>query len=174
MTAALSISEENIFIVLRAMILSLIDTEVVRAQTNRVPMPKGSFISMMPTSLVRLLTNETLYDAQGQSQAVKQGTQVTIQLDCYGPQSSEWAVTLMTVLRGMYASEFFTDSGFDIQPLYASDPTQMPLVNGEQQYEKRWMLNAVIQSNPVLTLSQQYPLLIGPVDVINVDATYPP
>lgn len=174
MSASISITETDVFTALRALILSIIDCEVIRGLVNRVATPRNGFIAITPNGLLRMATNTTTYNPQQNQQFLQQNTQITIQIDCYGKQSADWAVMLMTVLRSEYASTVFTDSGFDIQPLYASEPNQLPLVDGEQQYEERWMLQAILQSNPVTTLPQQFADELGPTGIISVDAVYPP
>lgn len=174
MTATVSITQTDVFTILRAFILNLIDTEVIRGIVNRVPTPRGDFIALTPSGLIRQATNFVTYDSLTDIQMLKQSTQVTMQIDCYGKQSADWAVILMTTLRSGYAAEFFTASGFDMQPLYATEPNQLPLVTGEQQYQERWMFQAVLQTNPVTTLIQQFADQVGPINLIDVDVVYPP
>lgn len=59
------------------------------------------------------------------------------------------------------------------QPLYSSDATLVPLDDDEQQYEQRWMIEAVLQYNPVTTTPMQFANTLE-VTLINVDETYPP
>ena len=75
-----------------------------------------------------------------------------MQLDFYGPSSQIWAVETMALFRDEYATQIFPSN---IQPLYADDPIQIPLIDGEAQYEQRWKLVASLQYNPTLTTSQQ-------------------
>jgi hypothetical protein len=90
-------------------------------------------------------------------------TQVTIQLDFHDQDGAADDVqTVMTAFRDNYACEFYTGVGFDIQPLYTSDPMQAPFVNGESQYEDRWTLDLVMQANPVISVPQQYADLLIP------------
>jgi hypothetical protein len=179
--ASISITELQVFTALRALIQSLIDPslcEVIRTQGNRVPTPKGAFIALTPSLLERLSTNESTYNGTLQTQALKQSTKVSIHVDCYGPSSGEWAVTLMTVLRSEYASQFFDTQraagGIDMQTLYASEPQQLPLVTGESQFLERWFFESVLQTNPIVTLPQQSAIVVGPVKLINADVSYLP
>jgi hypothetical protein len=102
----------------------------------------------------------------------QQKTKVTVQLDVHGPASSDNAQTIATLLRDDFAVQAFAASGFDVSPLYASEPRQMPFVNGEQQVEERWVIDAVLQCNPVVAMPQQFADEVD-VTVTNVDATYP-
>lgn len=110
--------------------------------------------------------------ASGQ-RTLEQGTQLTVQLDVHGADSADNAQILSTLLRDSYAVSAFIALGDIVVPLHADDPLQMPFINLEDQYEYRWVVTALFQINPVVTIPQQY---AGAVDVglINVDATYPP
>jgi hypothetical protein len=61
----------------------------------------------------------------------------------------------------------------NIQPLYADNPTQMPLIDGEAQYEQRWKLTASLQYNPIVTVSQDFADTLT-LTLDEVDATFPP
>lgn len=102
-----------------------------------------------------------------------QPTELTVQLDIHGPASPENAQIISTLLRDDYAVENFASSGFDVSPLHADDPRQAPFMNGEQQVEFRWSIDALLQCNPVVTTPQQFAdvLTLG---LIDVDVVYPP
>lgn len=102
-----------------------------------------------------------------------QRTQVNVQIDVHGPASSEHAQAIATLLRDTYATELFTASGFEIQPLYVNDPKQIPFINGEQQYEERWTLDVVLQANPVVNVQQQFAGSLS-VSIVNTERAYPP
>jgi hypothetical protein len=102
-----------------------------------------------------------------------QRTQVDIQIDIHGPASADNAQAIATLLRDSYATELFAASGFDVQPLYVNDPKQIPFVNGEQQVEERWTLDAVLQANPVVNVQQQFAGALS-ANLTNVDRAYPP
>jgi hypothetical protein len=166
-----SITETQVFAALRAFILTIVDCEVVRLPANRVPTPAGAFVGLSPGSNIPLATNVTSYtDTQ---KSVERSSQITLQVDCYGSGSGDRATAISTLLRDAYASEQFAASGYDIQPLYAGDAKQLPLVDGEQQYEERWTFEAVMQFNPVITLPQDFATSLTP-DVVSVERTYPP
>jgi hypothetical protein len=92
---------------------------------------------------------------------------VTVQLDVHGPSSADNTAIITSLFRDEYAVNAFAASGFDVTPLFASDPHQMPFINGEQQIETRWVIDAVLQCNPVLTLPQDFAAQLS-IDVIQV------
>lgn len=102
-----------------------------------------------------------------------QSTQIKIQLDVHGPSSADNAQIISTLLWDQYAFSQMTSSGYDIAPLYCDDPKQIPFINAEQQYEDRWTIDAILQANPIVQVPQQFADVIGPVDIIDVNVTYP-
>lgn len=162
---------DDLFVVVRAFLLSLFPSgvEVVQGLQNGVPMPAGPFICMTAKEQTRLATNHTV-QLVTQERAVKMPTQYSIQLDCYGPNSSDQATTIKALWRDFYGCDMLASVG---APLYASEPVQMPLVNGEQQYEQRWMTIALLQFNPVVTVPQQSAIALA-VELVSVDVEFPP
>lgn len=166
-----SILEANVFTALRTFILSVVDCEVIRSQVNRVSTPKGDFIALTPVSMAPLETNtDTWTDT---TKAVKRPAQMNIQVDCYGASSADRAQVISALFRDDCACQSFLASGFDIQPLYAGDAQQMPLVSGEDAYVERWTFELALQVNPVVTLTQQTANTLK-AGVINVERTYLP
>ena len=119
--------------------------------------------------------------ACGQAE-ILQPVKVTLQLDVHGPSSADNAQVISTLFRDSYGVDFFTRRGmffdgtapaFDIVPLYADDPKQVPFLNAEQQYETRWIVEALVQANQIVSVAQQFAdsAVVG---VIEVDTTYPP
>jgi hypothetical protein len=89
-------------------------------------------------------------------QTILQPTKVNIQLDIHGPNSADNAQIITTLFRDQYAVDQFQTSGFDLVPLYSSEPKQIPFINGEQQYEERWTIDAIMQANSELKVPQQF------------------
>ena len=118
----------------------------------------------------------TLYHP-GQRNAL-QATRMTVQVDVHGPASADNVQAISTLFRDQYACDLFrrgpaidaentdpvdtetgeaiTSEGLDIQPLYASDPRQVPFLNAEQNYEYRWSIDLVLQANIIVTIPQQF------------------
>jgi hypothetical protein len=82
--------------------------------------------------------------------------EVTIQVDIHGPASSENAVLTEGLFRSGWGLASFKESGFDIAPLYCSEPRQMEFHNAEQQIDKRWSIDCTMQVNPVISIPQQF------------------
>lgn len=148
---------------------------VIQGYQNRVAMPtpaSAGFVLLTVTAKKRLGTNSLAWD-----QTIDDPTDVTymqpqmwtMQIDCYGPSASEWSDILSTLLR----SEVGCDALTTCQPFYADDPRRMPLVDAEAQYEDRWVVTLQLQVNSVVVTPQQFADTLT-VDVIEVDATYPP
>lgn len=89
-------------------------------------------------------------------QTLLQPTKVTVQLDVHGPSSADNTQTITTLFRDQYAIDQFATSGFDVTPLYHSEPRQVPFIDAEQQYEDRWTVDVAMQANPIITVPQQF------------------
>jgi hypothetical protein len=156
MTASISIDETDIYTAIRTFILTVVACPVIKGLQNRVPIPNTPFVSMTILSHSRLATNETAYvdpiETIGTKNS-KASTQFKIQLDCYGPESGEWAGMISTLLRDEVGT---IGLGDNIQPISADDPVMLPLISGEQQYEQRWAVTALFQANPITTTPMQF------------------
>jgi hypothetical protein len=169
MTFSVAPGQTAIYTVLTTFIKSLITCELVQGLGNGVATPDAPFIAMTAVALSRLSTNISTYDAAGGVRSVMMPTQYSVQIDCYGPDSSDWATILVTMFRDPYGCDLLAPTA---QPLYCDDPKMMPLVDAEENYEQRWMITAVLQFNPIVTVSQEFMNTIDIVPV-SVDATFP-
>jgi len=107
-------------------------------------------------------------------QTLMQPVKVTIQLDVHGPNSADNSQIITTTWRDDYAIEKLAllNSGFDLAPLFHSEPKQIPFLNGEQQIEERWVIDLVLQANPIVTVPQQFASSLDVV-LVDVEAKYP-
>lgn len=107
------------------------------------------------------------------SESITQHTEVTYQLDVHGPNSPDNAQTISTLFRDDFAVQQFLASGFDVVPLYADDPKQIPFINAEQQTETRWVIEAVMQANQTIAgLPQQFADQLE-ISTVNVGSAFP-
>lgn len=161
-------NEDTVLTALRAFLLLILPdgVEVVRTQVNRVPMPRGPNFVMM-TVASRQFQSSTYHEhrvADGATD-ITRSTGCGVQLDFYGPNSSDYAQDFATLFRDDYACQQMAGTG--VTPLYCNDGQQMPLVNGEAQYEQRWTLQTMLQINPVVSTPTEF---VGKVDVTFVKA----
>ena len=172
MSVILDINDQDIFKAMRVFIQSFVPAtvQVVQAQDNRVPMPKGGFITMNNTGMDRLSFNIDNYESVLEGKTILTPTRYSMQLDFYGPDSQVWAMQTMALFRDEYATELFPPN---IQPLYADDPVQIPLIDGEAQYEQRWKLVASLQYNPILSTTHQS-MLAAKIELAPIDQTFKP
>lgn len=159
--ATISVTQDDITTALRGFLIALIPKRsVILSQINRSPMPDGDFIVMTPLNSTGLSTSVAIYNApiaagMGES-LITRTTRWTCQIDCYGQFAHEDAHIIATTVRTEHASELFKRSGIDMTPLYASDPIQTTMINGEQQYESRWTFEFTAQINPIVTTEQLF------------------
>ncbi len=172
MTVTIDLTEAQILATLRAFLLDILDpaVEVVKGQVNRVPQVTSPDYIVITPGLRRPLSRPIATMAgdalEPDEAAYKQPTECSYQLDVYGPDGAD-------TVAGITFPKFFAASTLAIQPLYPEDPKKVPYVNAEAQYEDRWVVDAILQANPVTTTVQQYADTVA-VGLIEVDATYPP
>ena len=154
--------------------------EIVTAQDNRVPEPAGPDFVMMSLPIVseRLSTNVVTYNDETTQpepglRMDLMPSKVTVQVDVHGPAASNNARVIQTLIRSSYGVDLFKATGFDVTPLYTSEPRQLPFTNESQQVEKRVSIDIFLQCNPVVTTGQDFALSLD-VGLVNVDVTYPP
>jgi hypothetical protein len=177
MPATVSIPQSAVLTALGNFVVSVTGATVVQGYPNRVAMPVGPFVNMSALSMKRLRTNIDNYAGTVTSPPApgpvtsEQGTQIDIQLDCYGPSSGDWATILTTLLRDNVGCVALAPN---CQPLYADDPIRAPLTTAEEQYLDRWIITVRLQMNPTVTTSQQFASVLGPVGIIDAEVAYPP
>ena len=172
MAVVIDINDQDVFTAMRTFLQSFIPStvQVVQAQDNRVPMPKGGFITMNNTGMDRISFNIDNYESVLQGKTILTPTRYSMQLDFYGSLSQTWAMQTVALFRDEYATAIFPSN---IQPLYADDPMQIPLVDGEAQYEQRWKLLASLQYNPILSTTHQSMTAVE-IELAPIDQTFKP
>lgn len=175
MPLVVSITLQDVYTRLRALVLDVVplNTQVVQGLGNRAAMPVGPFVCMTANLLNPHRTPVESWDnsiPDPNSISIEQGMLVRVQLDCYGPESGDWAVMLCAALRSEYAVRLL---GPSVAPLFADNPLQAALVNGEEQYEERWIVGANLQYNPVVSTPQEFADTAA-IEIINIDERYPP
>ena len=123
---------------------------IILAQTSGTPGGIGTY-SIAPSP--QTISSETI--AAG-VMATLQPVKFTAQVDVHGPLSADNAHIITTLFRDDYGVQLFAASGYDVTPLYCGEPKQIPYLNGEQQIEERWTIEAVMQFNPLVTTPQQF------------------
>lgn len=152
-------SDDDVMTGLRAFFLALFPDldpkNVVQGQQNNVPMPEGpDFILFIPSARGQLSTSIRDYDPTNGLRITSRSTQVDVQVNFYGPSSTDFAQVFSTMFRDLYGCDFLKP--YNIQPLWSDDGRQMPLVDGEQQYEARWLVRTLLQVNPAVSTSQDF------------------
>jgi hypothetical protein len=148
-----SILIDSIFDALGAFIQPFVGTtQIVRAQVNRVAMPSGSFVELTEIASNDLEVPRQYYDEVNFQNDIIGPKRLIIQADFYGESAGDWCAAVKTVWRTAYAVAQFPAG---IAPLYCDDGREIPLVTGEEQYERRWALTMNLQYNPIVIVPQQ-------------------
>jgi len=148
---------------------------VIQMPANRVSMPPPvpGFVGMTPRVQDRIATNFERWDADDplvDSVELEQSVRVAVQCDFYGAQAADWATMFSTVIRSEYGCRQLAPIA---APLYCDAPRMAPLVDGEEEYETRWIVTAYLQYNPVTSTPEQFATVLD-ATLINVDVSYPP
>lgn len=152
-------SEDDIFTALRGFLLAVLPagTEVLQTQQNRVPQPRGpNYVMMTASGRSFQSSSYRLYRSADDQVDIARSTAAGFQLDFYGPLSSDYAQRFATLFRDDYGFVWFAANAPAVGPLYCDDGSQMPLTNGEKQYEARWMIQAMLQVNPIVSTPMQF------------------
>lgn len=96
----------------------------------------------------------------------------TYQLDVHGPNSADNAQIITTLWRDLYAFDFVQALNTELAPLHADDPRQIPFINAENQFENRWIVEALLQANQTVRVPQQYADVITVIPK-SVDVEFP-
>jgi len=148
-----SIAIDSVFDALGAFIQPFVGTtQIIRAQVNRVAMPSGSFVELTEIASTDLEVPRQWYDHDNQERDIIGPKRLTIQADFYGESAGDWCAAVKTVWRTPYTVAQFP---VGIAPLYCDDGQEVPLVTGEEQYERRWALTMSLQYNPIVIVPQQ-------------------
>ena len=135
-------TQNNIYKYLKAFIESFAtDYIVMQGQQNRVPPPKKKFVVMQEIGRSRLATNLRNYYAEGDNELQQNitSTEISIQIDIYGPDSADIAQQFEILFRDYIATDFFPKN---IAPLYCENFRQIALQDTEKQYNQRWTTTA--------------------------------
>lgn len=160
MSIMVSPTEDEVMAALRAFILSVLPdgVEVVQGQNNRVAEPAGpDFVVMTPSTRHRLSTNTDTWDETGDNPTViraEHDAQYDCQLDFHGPNGSDFAATFTALFRDPFAVDEM--ASYSVTPLFANDGQQMPFINGEGQYENRWVMTVSVQIKPTVSTPMQF------------------
>jgi hypothetical protein len=127
--------------------------EITRGQVNRVPLADVPSAMLTEMRQVDIDTPYLNFDGTTDSATISGGKRIDVQIDLFGTHAAEICATLKLAFRSPYA---FNVMPPNIKPLYIDDGINSQLVTGENQYETRWTLTAVMQYNPTVTVPQQF------------------
>ena len=159
MSILLQSTDTQLFIAVKAwlqFLLGLDNLHVVRELVNRVPTPTPPFALMTHVSQTRLSTNDNFGQptTSPASTTAQNNMDYCMQVDVFGADSGSMAMTISTAFRSAWAVEFF--KAYGIAPLWADPATETPFINGEQQYEERWLTRLHLQYKPGISFAQTF------------------
>lgn len=173
MSTTISITESQLYTALRTFLIGVLPCAVVQGQQNRVAMPVGDFVTMTSLGTAGLSTDKATYQPQASTQTHQRSTRWDVQLDFYGANAADYANLVATLMKSDYACSQIEASGLSMDPLYAEEPRQIPFVNAENQYEKRWSVQCAFQFNPTVVVAQQFAASLQVIPE-SIDVVFPP
>lgn len=105
--------------------------------------------------------------------ALTQKTEIVMQCNVHGPNSSDNAQIIATTIFDEVGRDLFDPDTTGVAPLFADAPRQVPFINGENQWETRYVVDCHLQADIAVIFAQQFADALS-VNVISVDAQYPP
>jgi hypothetical protein len=158
-----SITQSQIFTALGTVlttITGLPSGSILQGQQSLVPPPApADYIIMTPLRRVTLATNEDggwVGQSAPTSISVSTAIEFVAQIDVFGPNAGDNAHVIQSLFRAAYVYNLFAGSGYNVAPLYPEDPRQAPLIDGEANYEQRWIIDLHLMVTPILTPAMQF------------------
>jgi hypothetical protein len=160
MAAILTPTEDQVFDGVWQAIKNLFDDAVApnifKGFQNMTATALGSYVAISPGINVRQDQVRHDYDATNQLVIVGRHTTYSYQVDCYGPAGPDYANAIAIAWRSTFMANYATDNALPFQVLYADEPQQLNITNGENQYEQRFMLKLYLQVNQTVALPQDF------------------
>lgn len=111
------------------------------------------------------------------AKSITMPAKATVQLDFHSADdtSGDLANVISGLMRDSFAVDQFANQSpnYGTVPLYADDARQLPFWNDQQQIEWRWVVEALIQCNVVVSVPQQFADSVT-LGVQSVDEIFPP
>lgn len=164
--AVLAPTEDQTFDALWAWVASLFDPsiapQIFKGYQNMTSTPYGTYIVISPGVKERFNQGSRNYNGVASVVTQLRATNYSWQVDVYGPQATDWADIVSITWRTNTAADALITAGAAIVPLYANEPQQLNIVNGEDQNETRFMVKLFGQVNQTVTLAQQFATSLNP------------
>lgn len=144
---------------------------VVQGQQNRNAPPRDPFAVMTIIGRERIATNGWAYDGEA-TRTLTEQVQVTMQINLFGPASSNQMQAVTLFWRDFQAVDFFKGLGVPISPLFTSTTRQLGFETGERQYEDCWTVDLSMQVTLTTRAPQQFATSI-PITLDEVVTAYP-
>ena len=129
------------------------DSEIIRGNQNRTPLPKGEFVVLTELSCEPIETPHYGWLYPQDSMNLTQPYQLAVQCDVYGHNALERTSAIVATLNSIIGSYLFPDH---IKLLYVDDMRQATMVDESDQFLERWICTAHMQYNPRFELGMEY------------------
>jgi hypothetical protein len=177
----ISITQEQLFAALAPWLVtltSLPQTAVRQGDQNRAalppPAPGGILMTIIKSRPLNTpVDGDDPTDGDPVQTNIERHYEVTVQLDLYsGPTVGNVSGTAFDwkhMIENVWHDQATVTALAPVcAPLYTNPALMAPLDDAEAQFEQRWILEVVLQFNPVISVPQQYANVIGPVNAVQV------
>lgn len=182
MAAILAPTEDQLFDAVWGFVAQLFDVSVqpyvFKGFQNMTSTPPGvTYVVISPGTKERTNQLERSYDANAGLSVNFRNSVYSYQVDCYGPSAPDYADTVSIAWRTLWACDYFAGNNLTptpgaplpVTPLYADEPMQLNVVNGEENYEQRFMVKLFLQANQSVSLPQDFFTVAPPVKIVVAD-----
>lgn len=182
MAAILAPSEDTLFDAVWGFVSQLFPSPaqpyVFKGFQNMTSTPPGvTYVVISPGTKERTNQLERDYDAVNGLSLNTRRTIYSYQVDCYGPSGPDYADTISIAWRTLWACDYFAGNNLTptpgaplpVTPLYADEPNQLNIANGENQYEQRFTCKLYLQANQIVSLPQDFFTVAPPVVLVVAD-----
>lgn len=164
MAITLNLTKSDVLTSLRSFLLAILPSgiEVVRGLDNRVPEPDSSddpagtdFVTMTPIMQTRQSTTNQSYFDSGSTAGTQTDSfhnEYIIQIDVHGPNCANHASIIEGMFRSSYGVILFQSFNDKISSTYISSSRLLPFVNAEQQVERRYSIDVILDTIPSVTI----------------------
>lgn len=115
----------------------------------------GTYAVISPGVMVRQDQGVRDYDPTNSLITITRGTTYSYQVDCYGPAGPDWANIIAIGWRSIWSCDNNAQP-LIFTPLYADEPQQLNIINGELVFEQRFTLKLYLQVNQRVSLPQDF------------------
>ncbi len=153
MQTIINLTDQDIYEDIKQYLESFCPCPVLQGYPENSPPPLEDFVYMNILFKHNLFMKPiTEYDPVEKKAFVENDQQVNFQLDFYGPGAEKNSSTFEALWKNDYSCDVLKKC----QPLNVISSHKSPIINQTNTYERRYVVTATLQYNPVITHDQEF------------------